>query len=219
MVRDIYAFYPLLIKYVDLQRNHWLRNNISNAEDLYNHVSEIFNIWSKSQYFLREEQNFISANEIDNMILIMPTASRRSAVISETSLGGGSTGKVWSEISFVFIVSRFFFRVRHAGFWVISFPFVEKEKTQRQEAWQRKRNPSFVDGRVSETAATCRFELVRGKGTGIGATLQGQILESKIAKSIGRWCTRNVFAFDDFRGFRTSTWCNSSKFNWRCPTN
>lgn len=78
---------------MDLQRNHWLRNNISNAEDLYNHVSEIFNIWSKSQYFLREEQNFISANEIDNMILIMPTATRRSAVISETSLGG-STGKV-----------------------------------------------------------------------------------------------------------------------------
>lgn len=28
LVRDIYAFYPLLIKYVDLQRNHWLRNNI-----------------------------------------------------------------------------------------------------------------------------------------------------------------------------------------------
>lgn len=56
-------------------------------------MSEIFNIWSKSQYFLREEQNFISANEIDNMILIMPTATRRSAVISETSLGG-QTGKV-----------------------------------------------------------------------------------------------------------------------------
>ncbi|KAE9543520.1 hypothetical protein AGLY_002320 [Aphis glycines] len=93
VVRDIYAFYPLLIKYVDLQRNHWLRNNISNAEDLYNHVSEIFNIWSKSQYFLREEQNFISANEIDNMILIMPTATRRSAGISETSLGGSSGKK------------------------------------------------------------------------------------------------------------------------------
>ena len=49
LVRDIYAFYPLLIKYVDLQRNHWLRNNISEAEDLYKHVAEIFNMWSKSQ--------------------------------------------------------------------------------------------------------------------------------------------------------------------------
>ncbi|XP_057661319.1 ryanodine receptor isoform X14 [Diorhabda carinulata] len=80
LVRDIYSFYPLLIKYVDLQRNHWLRHNVAEAEDLYNHVAEIFNIWSKSQYFLREEQNFISANEIDNMVLIMPTATRRPVV-------------------------------------------------------------------------------------------------------------------------------------------
>lgn len=80
LVRDIYSFYPLLIKYVDLQRNHWLRHNVAEAEDLYNHVAEIFNIWSKSQYFLREEQNFISANEIDNMVLIMPTATRRTVV-------------------------------------------------------------------------------------------------------------------------------------------
>ncbi|XP_055318049.1 ryanodine receptor isoform X5 [Sitodiplosis mosellana] len=77
LVRDIYSFYPLLIKYVDLQRNHWLKNNIHEAEELYNYVAEIFNVWSKSQYFLKEEQNFISANEIDNMTLIMPTATRR----------------------------------------------------------------------------------------------------------------------------------------------
>ncbi|KAG5899237.1 hypothetical protein JTB14_035422 [Gonioctena quinquepunctata] len=80
LVRDIYSFYPLLIKYVDLQRNHWMRHNVAEAEDLYNHVAEIFNIWSKSQYFLREEQNFIAANEIDNMVLIMPTATRRTVV-------------------------------------------------------------------------------------------------------------------------------------------
>ena len=40
---------------------------------------------------MREEQNFISANEIDNMVLIMPTATRRSAVVSESGpVGGGS---------------------------------------------------------------------------------------------------------------------------------
>ncbi|XP_046677460.1 LOW QUALITY PROTEIN: ryanodine receptor-like [Homalodisca vitripennis] len=94
LVRDIYSFYPLLIKYVDLQRNHWLRNNISEAEDLYNHVAEIFNVWSKSQYFLKEEQNFISANEIDNMVLIMPTATRRSAVVSEGGSVPSGGGKV-----------------------------------------------------------------------------------------------------------------------------
>lgn len=90
LVRDIYSFYPLLIKYVDLQRNHWLKNNIPEAEELYNYVAEIFNIWSRSQYFLKEEQNFISANEIDNMALIMPTASRRTqtAVEGQPQSGG-----------------------------------------------------------------------------------------------------------------------------------
>ncbi|KAK2706501.1 hypothetical protein QYM36_016513 [Artemia franciscana] len=86
LVRDIYAFYPLLIKYVDLQRNHWLKNNIPEAEELYGHIAEIFNLWSKSQYFLKEEQNFISANEIDNMTLIMPTtASRKNVALSDSS--------------------------------------------------------------------------------------------------------------------------------------
>nr|CAI5848298.1 unnamed protein product [Callosobruchus analis] len=93
LVRDIYSFYPLLIKYVDLQRNHWLRHNIPEAEDLYNCVAEIFNIWSKSQYFLREEQNFISANEIDNMVLIMPTATRRPVVPDGTQTSGGKKKK------------------------------------------------------------------------------------------------------------------------------
>lgn len=93
LVRDIYSFYPLLIKYVDQQRNHWLRQNDTEAEDLYNHVSEIFNIWSKSQYFLREEQNFIAANEIDNMILIMPTATRRSAIPDGSQPAGGKVKK------------------------------------------------------------------------------------------------------------------------------
>lgn len=48
-------------------------------------------MWSKSQYFRREETNFISANEIDNMALIMPTSTRRT-VVSDTSMQTG--GKV-----------------------------------------------------------------------------------------------------------------------------
>ena len=43
IVRDIYAFYPLLIKYVDSQKQHWIKNNVEDAEHLYNHVGEIFN--------------------------------------------------------------------------------------------------------------------------------------------------------------------------------
>lgn len=43
------------------------------------------------QYFRREETNFISQNEIDNMTLIMPTASSRSRVsaVTESATGGG----------------------------------------------------------------------------------------------------------------------------------
>lgn len=94
LVRDIYSFYPLMIKYVDQQRNHWLKDSIPQAEELYNHVAEIFNIWSKSQYFLKEEQNFISANEIDNMQLIMPTSTRRTtAAAAEGPPQGGKAKK------------------------------------------------------------------------------------------------------------------------------
>ncbi len=67
------------------------------AEFLYNHVGEIFNLMNTSvvsrtrrifvnlhrildillQYFRREEQNFVTANEIDTMALIMPSGSTR----------------------------------------------------------------------------------------------------------------------------------------------
>jgi ryanodine receptor 2 len=48
IARDIYAFYPLLIKYVDLQRTHWIRNNVEEAETIYNAAGEIFNIMKES---------------------------------------------------------------------------------------------------------------------------------------------------------------------------
>ncbi|KAK3867881.1 hypothetical protein Pcinc_026695, partial [Petrolisthes cinctipes] len=94
LTRDIYAFYPLLIKYVDQHRNYWLKNGIPEAEDVYNRVAQIFHIWSNSQYFRREETNFISQNEIDNMTLIMPTASTRSRVTAGPDPVSGGGGKV-----------------------------------------------------------------------------------------------------------------------------
>ena len=47
------------------------------------------------QYFRREETNFISQNEIDNMTLIMPTATRggRSQAVSDAP-AAAPTGKV-----------------------------------------------------------------------------------------------------------------------------
>jgi len=88
IARDIYAFYPLLIKYVDLQRSHWIRHNVAEAEFLYNHVGEIFNLLTTSVYFRREETNFVTSNEIDTMALIMPSGSRARAATS----GGGGGG-------------------------------------------------------------------------------------------------------------------------------
>ncbi|RWS13212.1 ryanodine receptor-like protein, partial [Dinothrombium tinctorium] len=92
LVRDIYAFYPLLIKYVDIQRSHWLKNNVPEAEELYHCIASIFNVWSKSQYFRKEEQNFISANEIDNMALIMPSTGRSGRPV--ITKGDGQVGGV-----------------------------------------------------------------------------------------------------------------------------
>jgi hypothetical protein len=51
LVRDMYAFYPLLIKYVDLHRSTWLKNPSPDAEHLYLCVAEVFNLSSKSHLF------------------------------------------------------------------------------------------------------------------------------------------------------------------------
>ena len=98
LIRDLYAFLPLLIRYVDLQRSHWLRTNVPEAEQLYHCVAGIFSIWSKSQYMRKEEANFISANEIDNMALIMPSLGRQGRPLmtkcDSLRLGGGVGGDV-----------------------------------------------------------------------------------------------------------------------------
>lgn len=48
LVRDMYAFYPLLIKYVDLHRSSWLKTPNSEAEHLYLCIADVFNLGSKS---------------------------------------------------------------------------------------------------------------------------------------------------------------------------
>merc|ERR1712106_281015 len=94
IARDIYAFYPLMIKYVDLQRTHWIRNNVEEAEVIYNSAGEIFNIMKQSTYFKREELNFISTNELDPMSLIMPGNPRtRQPVAAESEESAASAKK------------------------------------------------------------------------------------------------------------------------------
>ena len=92
IIRDIYAFYPLMIKYVDIQRNHWIRENVEEAEQLYNHAGEIFNVMSTSEFFKKEENAFILNNEIDTMALLMPSTGKRTAAAAPDSAGGGGGG-------------------------------------------------------------------------------------------------------------------------------
>ncbi|XP_069500422.1 ryanodine receptor 1 isoform X4 [Ambystoma mexicanum] len=84
LCRDLYALYPLLIRYVDNNRATWLRAPDLDAEELFRMVGEVFIFWSKSHNFKREEQNFVVQNEINNMSFL--TADSKSKM----SKSGGS---------------------------------------------------------------------------------------------------------------------------------
>ncbi|XP_038616986.1 ryanodine receptor 2 [Tachyglossus aculeatus] len=85
LARDLYAFYPLLIRFVDYNRAKWLKEPSPEAEELFRMVAEVFIYWSKSHNFKREEQNFVVQNEINNMsFLITDTKSKMSkAAVSD----------------------------------------------------------------------------------------------------------------------------------------
>uniref|UniRef100_A0A8C3GAC5 Ryanodine receptor 2 n=1 Tax=Cyclopterus lumpus TaxID=8103 RepID=A0A8C3GAC5_CYCLU len=79
LVRDLYAFYPLLIRFVDYNRYLWLKESNPGAEKLFRMVAEVFIFWAKSHNFKREEQNFVVQNEINNMsFLITDTKCKMS---------------------------------------------------------------------------------------------------------------------------------------------
>uniref|UniRef100_A0A1A8C289 Ryanodine receptor 1b (Skeletal) n=1 Tax=Nothobranchius kadleci TaxID=1051664 RepID=A0A1A8C289_NOTKA len=84
LCRDLYALYPLLIRYVDNNRARWLTCPDPDAEELFRMVGEVFIFWSKSHNFKREEQNFVVMNEINNMSFL--TADSKSKM----SKSGGS---------------------------------------------------------------------------------------------------------------------------------
>lgn len=67
LCRDLYAFYPMLIRYVDNNRSRWLKQPVADSTELFRMVAEIFILWCKSHNFKREEQNFVVQNEINNL--------------------------------------------------------------------------------------------------------------------------------------------------------
>ncbi|XP_031141122.1 ryanodine receptor 1b isoform X1 [Sander lucioperca] len=87
LCRDLYALYPLLIRYVDNNRARWLTCPDPDAEELFRMVGEVFIFWSKSHNFKREEQNFVVMNEINNMSFL--TADSKSKM---TKAGDGESG-------------------------------------------------------------------------------------------------------------------------------
>ncbi|XP_032882821.1 ryanodine receptor 3 isoform X4 [Amblyraja radiata] len=76
LCRDLYSFYPILIRFVDYNRARWLKEPNADADELFRMVAEIFIMWCKSHNFKREEQNFVIQNEINNMAFL--TADNKS---------------------------------------------------------------------------------------------------------------------------------------------
>ena len=68
--RDIYAFYPLLIRFIDTNKTHWITQRNPDAEELFWRCADIFLHWAASINFRREEQNYVVQNDIDNMAVI-----------------------------------------------------------------------------------------------------------------------------------------------------
>uniref|UniRef100_A0A8C3RI37 Ryanodine receptor 3 n=1 Tax=Cyanoderma ruficeps TaxID=181631 RepID=A0A8C3RI37_9PASS len=81
LCRDLYAFYPMLIRYVDNNRANWLKKPDVDSDELFRMVAEVFILWCKSHNFKREEQNFVIQNEINNLAFLTgDTKSKMSKV-------------------------------------------------------------------------------------------------------------------------------------------
>ncbi|XP_041952430.1 ryanodine receptor 3 isoform X1 [Alosa sapidissima] len=79
LCRDLYAFYPMLIRYVDNFRSKWLKEPDADSTSLFNMVAEIFILWCKSHNFKREEQNFVVQNEINNLAFLTVESKTKMA--------------------------------------------------------------------------------------------------------------------------------------------
>ncbi|KAK6101668.1 RIH domain family protein [Brugia pahangi] len=67
LVRDVYAYFPILMKYTDLHRAQWLKSPSWETDGVYENVAIIFKIWSLSQHFKREELNFMAQYEDESV--------------------------------------------------------------------------------------------------------------------------------------------------------
>ncbi|KAM6461143.1 ryanodine receptor 3 [Liasis olivaceus] len=86
LCRDLYAFYPMLIRYVDNNRSNWLKKPDADSDELFRMVAEVFILWCKSHNFKREEQNFVIHNEINNLAFL--TGDNKSKISKQIAPRG-----------------------------------------------------------------------------------------------------------------------------------
>ncbi|VDK67237.1 unnamed protein product [Onchocerca ochengi] len=83
LVRDVYAFFPILMKYTDLHRAQWLKSPSWETDGIYENVAIIFKIWSLSQHFKREELNFMAQYEDESLAVSTGEMKTGKAAIAE----------------------------------------------------------------------------------------------------------------------------------------
>ncbi|XP_071375043.1 ryanodine receptor 3-like [Centroberyx affinis] len=88
LCRDLYAFYPMLIRYVDNNRSRWLKEPDADSNELFKMVAEIFILWCKSHNFKREEQNFVVQNEINNLSFLTGDSKTKMSKSLKKKSGG-----------------------------------------------------------------------------------------------------------------------------------
>uniref|UniRef100_A0A803W213 Ryanodine receptor 3 n=1 Tax=Ficedula albicollis TaxID=59894 RepID=A0A803W213_FICAL len=88
LCRDLYAFYPMLIRYVDNNRANWLKKPDADSDELFRMVAEVFILWCKSHNFKREEQNFVIQNEINNLAFLTGDTKSKMSKVSKKISGG-----------------------------------------------------------------------------------------------------------------------------------
>ncbi|KAM9380915.1 ryanodine receptor 3 [Phaethornis superciliosus] len=88
LCRDLYAFYPMLIRYVDNNRANWLKKPDADSDELFRMVAEVFILWCKSNNFKREEQNFVIQNEINNLAFLTGDTKSKMSKAMQVKSGG-----------------------------------------------------------------------------------------------------------------------------------
>ncbi|XP_053136342.1 ryanodine receptor 3 isoform X7 [Hemicordylus capensis] len=88
LCRDLYAFYPMLIRYVDNNRSNWLKKPDADSDELFRMVAEVFILWCKSHNFKREEQNFVIQNEINNLAFLTGDSKSKMSKAMQVKSGG-----------------------------------------------------------------------------------------------------------------------------------